>query len=117
MSLSIDTDHDGRLMIRRWGDVIAGDKTEIWVEAHEIPDLLRDLTNAAMTALTHVARAMEEGDCETCGNTRLVEEPAPGGRTWSVHCPDCTAGRSRPEPFAEYPRIGGGMVPGPEPKP
>lgn len=106
--VSVDIDHDGGLRIYRWLNFESDDKVEIKVAAHEIPDLVRDLANHAMNALTGVAAQMQQGDCPRCRNTRLVEERKPNGRTESVHCPDCSHLRQG-EPFEIYPRIGGGV--------
>lgn len=110
MSVSVDTDTLHRLKITKWIDFESGEKVEILIEPKDIPDFMRDVASHGGHALVDVARAISYGDCETCRNIRLVDTVLPGNRKSNKACPDCREGKHIPEPFSEYPIVGGGMT-------
>lgn len=65
-------------------------RIEIDVPAGEVPSLMTAIIINGGHLLTDVADAWRRGDCSTCLNIRLVEQPRAGGRTERVHCPDCS---------------------------
>lgn len=74
------------------------------IPVEDIPDFLAAVARHSGYALTTAARRLEVGDCNTCGNTGLVDAPAPGGRMSNKHCPDCR-GEGWPTPFVNTPQI------------
>ena len=79
------------------------------IAPRDLTDFLGTITREAMYSLRDVATAIAWGDCDTCGNQRLVK--APGiveGTTTTVRCPDCSTEEHQPDgppvPFADWPR-------------
>lgn len=64
-------------------------RIDVAVPATHVPGLMREIVNHGGNLLTEIADEWRMGDCPTCRNIRMVDEPAPGGRTQRVHCPDC----------------------------
>lgn len=77
---------------------------EVRIPVEQIPDFLRQVTSHSMYAVEGAAQAIAYGDCKTCSNVRLVDAPAPGGRTQQVYCPDCAIPRH--EAFENLPTVG-----------
>jgi hypothetical protein len=101
---SVDYDPTNFDVLLRWFDM--GDvATEARVPVEALPSLLRNLTNSATYAMAGAAESMAKGECATCSNFRMIETERPGGRTWQVHCPDCSPNGSI-TPFGNVPVIG-----------
>lgn len=78
-------------------------RAEVLVPVEQIAEFIQAVTRAGTQALTGAALALSLGDCQRCGNTRLIEVDKSNGRTERVHCPDCW----RPvTPFADVPKVG-----------
>lgn len=84
------------------------DTFQVRVRAKEVAAFMRSVANHGASALEFVAQAWRVGDCGRCRNIRLVDEPAPGGRTRSAYCPDCNPeGRGAASTFANFPKVDG----------
>jgi hypothetical protein len=112
MSMDRTTDHE--LQIRFFDTDLEGPMGSVVFE-HAIapkdqPDFLRSVANFVGINLSEVAQDLVRGDCPTCRNMRLVEAPAPGGKTQNINCPECRK-PGQGAPFEHYPIVGGGMAP------
>lgn len=63
--------------------------------------LSRSLAAAAASALEQQLSDALAGECETCGNLRMVDVPKSAGRTEREHCPDCWPRTLEPPPTLE----------------
>lgn len=77
----------------------------IRVSPAEQLQFVADVSRRAAEALTDAARAVEAGDCSTCGNVRLVTVPHPHRGTEQVYCPDCRGRFDAAVPFGSVPTI------------
>lgn len=76
----------------------------VTIPAKDVPSLMRNVANAGGNLLEDIATSWAYGDCDTCGNARLVDAPAPGGRTQSVNCPACRGDSDR-NGLASFPTV------------
>ncbi len=98
----------GELVLHWWriGDTKAGENPVVTVfkariPITEIPEFLDHTMHAGMIAVIDAGKDLAYGDCDRCGNRRLVDVVR-GSRTAAEHCPDC-ATRSV-VPFENVPR-------------
>lgn len=87
-NVSVDHTSDNDIRLTLWvGDGLESVRVE--VPLGDALTMLRDLANHVAYAVEDAMVDVKAGDCPRCRNVRLVQEPAPGGRTQQVRCPDC----------------------------
>ena len=82
--------HEGRevvVMSEYVGDLGTVDR---YLTPEQAFDLGWALVAAGHRAQADQLRSTLYGDCETCANTRMIQDPAKG-RSWTIYCPDCNA--------------------------
>lgn len=108
---SIDNDHNSRLVIRidRWLDSGADVQEIVTLRLGpgDALDFMAKVAQHTSFSVRDAGVALARGDCDTCGNTRLIDQPK-NGRSWMVSCPDCHPGDHRE--FPPVPQIGGGVA-------
>lgn len=62
----------------------------ITVPVDLIPNFMASVVQTGGYVMTDVADAWRRGDCDTCGNLRLVDVTRPNGHKTNTYCPDCT---------------------------
>lgn len=112
--VSVDHDiRDGAVTLSVWqredGSSELGQRITFRVQPRDLPALVRDVAAQVGYAMDDTVRELAYGDCDTCGNVRLVEVPTHGGRMTNTECPDCRPGP--PDPYAIRPVI---RKPGPK---
>lgn len=80
------------------------DVAEARIPLEKISDFISDLTNQTASLYYEVGKAYAYGDCDTCGNRRLVDVVR-FGRPTNVVCPACREGKPDPVPFGNRPRL------------
>lgn len=107
---SISTDRaTGELILHWWrvGDVKAGEDHTVTVfkariPITEIPEFLDYTMHAGMISISDAGKDLAYGDCDRCGNRRLVDVTK-HGRLTNERCPDCAT--RMVTPFENVPRI------------
>lgn len=107
-SISVSTDGNNNVTLTIWLDIINDDAVRVTLSPGRAAVLLRDLASQTTYAMAAAAVSVARGDCGTCGNTRMIKVPVPGGRESNDHCPDCQA-QTR-DSFPLVPQIGGGLT-------
>jgi hypothetical protein len=82
---------------------------EVRIQPKEMLDFIAMVTREGMYCLRDVGTAIAWGDCDRCGNKRLIEVPGiTEGSTKQVRCPECSSQESLPDgppvAFADWPR-------------
>lgn len=102
----VDSDMANGDLVLTWYDREHMDAAVIVRIAPEsIPDFVRAITSHGLTSMSRAYMQAFTGECERCSNSRMVEEPGPGGREVRMYCPDCKD-RSPGLAFANAPVIG-----------
>ena len=72
--------------------------TTVQVSPEDALDLAANLLAHATTAIRRAAKNAALGDCDLCGNRRLVDVLTREGsdRTTDIHCPRCSTGHVAP---------------------
>jgi hypothetical protein len=109
--MSINVDHVTKDVVLTWykSDSSLGRKAVARIEPKDLLEVISNLTREGMYALRDVATAIAWGDCDRCGNVRLITVPGiVEGSTTQVRCPACSTGDLLPEgvpvAFADWPR-------------
>lgn len=76
-----------------------GERRSTTISPEEAIRLATNLISSAQAAMSRIALDALAGECETCGNLRLVQKTMPGHRhASSIHCPACSPDGRRPLP-------------------
>jgi hypothetical protein len=105
-------DHDGHEnVVLTWHDYSRGINDYVVARAKIAPadalGFVAQLTNQVSQSLSAVGRALATGDCDTCGNRRLVEVPTrhDPNRMTTIGCPECRDRYDQTTAFAQFPVI------------
>lgn len=96
---------NGDLILTWYGGPNHDVEVQIRIAPEAIPGFIREVTNHGLTALAHTFDSETMGDCEMCGNIRMIDVEHPGRGVWREHCPECSGNR-RSAPFMSAPIVG-----------
>lgn len=99
----------GELILHWWrvGDTKAGEEHTVTVfkariPITEIPEFLDQTMHTGMISIMDAGKDLAYGDCDLCGNRRLVDVIR-NGRQTNEHCPACA--ERMVTPFENVPRV------------
>ena len=96
------------LVMRWWrrgreGETSTVDVAEVRIEPEHLVEFAMRISQDAWTAVEDIAFDYGYGDCDTCGNRRVVDVMR-NERSMTIYCPECHHGKPSPVPFGNRPK-------------
>lgn len=98
------TNHDMLLVF--WGSDHRDPAVEVRIPVEHLLGFMRQVANVGGSILSDAISDIAAGECATCRNVGMVNEPRPNGRgPERVHCPDCGPRRPAETILRDAPRV------------